>query len=150
MNKREFYLKAINSGVYRKTAWNISCFGIVREDLEAYKADPYPWRLVQTATGYFFIDPENNNELTLLEDGVVSKPLFATSEPIALEVGDLLNTFTAVLTTYGNVLFNALTTIEGFGNKVPFITGRANIRKLEEIIQARLAQRPEDQAPVSE
>lgn len=149
MNKREFYLKAINAEVYRKTAWNVSCFGIIRENLEAYKADPYPYRLVQTATGFFFIDPENNNELTLIADSVAGRALFLTSEPVMLDVGDLLNVFTPIYTTYGNILFNALTTIEGFGNKLPFVTGRANIKKVEAMVQARLEQRPEGDEAVN-
>lgn len=89
MNKREFYLKALAAETYLITAWNIACFGLVAESPEDWKKKPYPYRLVQLPNAHYFVNPDNTEELVLIEDSVPGKPLLARNELIHLEVGDL-------------------------------------------------------------
>lgn len=146
MNKREFYLSAMRAQTFLITAWNISCFSITAEGSEDWKANPYPYRLVQMGNGHYYVNPEDTTELLKIEDSVAGKPLFARNEAVPLEPGDLPNVTSAILTTYGNILANALMVFYPFGNKIPFITGRFSAKTVEEIITPRLKERPSEQS----
>lgn len=141
MNKREFYLKALRAGAYLTTAWNIACFSLVAEGAEDWKAKPYPYRLVQLPNAHYFVDPDDTSKLVLIEDSVAGKPLFARNELIELEVDDLPNVYAPLRTTYGNVMANQIMLVWPFGGKIPFMTGRISVSKIEKIIEARLQNR---------
>lgn len=142
MNKKQFYLEAVKNKTYLITAWNIACFGIVSEGPEDWRSNPYPYRLVQLPNGYYYVNPENQAELLQITDSKAGQPLFARNELITLEVGDIENVIKPVETTYGNVLANLVILVYSFGNKVPFMTGRINISKVEVIIEQRLKDVP--------
>lgn len=142
MNKKQFYLDAAKAKTYLVTAWNIACFGIVAEGPEEWRANPYPYRLVQMPNGYYYVNPANQAELIHISDSKAGQPLFARNELITLEVGDIENVIKPVETTYGNVLANLLILVYAFGNKVPFVTGRISIKKIEVIIEQRLKDTP--------
>lgn len=146
MNKREFYLKALMAETYLITAWNIACFGLVAEGPEDWKKKPYPYRLVQLPNAHYFVNPDNTEELVLIEDSVPGKPLLARNELIHLEVGDLPNVYQPLDTTYGNVMANQIMLIRPFYNKIPFMAGRISTKKIEEIIAQRLQERPAENA----
>lgn len=143
MNKREFFLKAMAANCYQNTAWNITAFSVVSEDPNAWMQKPLPYRLVQMPNGFFFVDPENMGRLQRIDDGVPGQPLFRALEPLFLDPGDLPNVYEATATTYGNALANMITLVYGFGGKIPFVTGRMNIGKIEGIIEKRLTEDPE-------
>lgn len=138
MNKREFYLKAIAAGTYLVTAWNIACYGLIAEGPDDWKKNPYPYRIIQMQNGFYYVNPENTAELIKLDDAAGGKPLFARNELIQLNVGDLDNVYKQVETTYGNVLANQIMLVYAFGNKIPFMAGRINVKKVEIIIEQRL------------
>lgn len=144
MNKREFYLKALAADAYLVTAWNIACYSLIAEGHEDWKKKPYPYRLVQLPNAHYFVNPENTEELVLIEDSVPGQPLFARNEYIRLEAGELPNVFEAVDTTYGNVMANQIMLIRPFGNKIPFMADRISTKKIERIIESRLVERPAD------
>lgn len=143
MKKREFYLKALASGAYLTTAWNIACFSLIAEGLDDWKKNPFPYRLVQLPNAHYFVNPENTAELVLIEDSKAGQPLFVRNELIELQPGDLANVIAPVQTTYGNVLVNQLLLVRPFKNKIPFMTGRISTKKIEKIIEDRWAMHPQ-------
>ena len=140
MKKRDFYLKALALGAYLTTAWNIACYSLVAESPEDWKKNPYPFRLVQLPNAHYFVNPDNTEELVLIEDSKPGQPLFVRNELIELDVGDLPNVYTPVKTTYGNTLANQILLVRPFENKIPFITGRISIKKIEKILEERIVE----------
>lgn len=147
MLKREFYLKALKAGAYKKTAWNIACFALVQEAPNTWEIDPYPYRLVQRPNGSYFVDPETR-ELVFIEDSEAGKPLLTAREEITLQPKDADNVYDTLVTTYGNLLTNYFSCIHGFGGKIPFITGRFSPKDVEKAFTHRLVD--EYTAPASE
>lgn len=142
MNKREFYLKALAADTYLITAWNIACFSITAEGSEEWKKKPYPYRLVQLPNAHYFVNPDNTEELVLLDDSKAGQPLFARNELIHLEPSELPNVYSALDTTYGNVLANQILLVRPFDRKIPFMAGRISTKKIETIVEQRLQERP--------
>jgi hypothetical protein len=149
MDKRTFFLKAMQADEYRRRAWVISAFSLIREGMEAWKSDPYPYRIVQTPSGHFFVDPEKGNALTLIEDADPKEPPLKIKDHIDLKEGEVPNVYADVKTTYGNVLFNFTAIIWPFGKKVEFLTGRVNAEKLEAYVLGRMVDdlKPGETAP---
>lgn len=144
MKKLDFFLRAVKAGELRRTAWMISAFALAREELEAWRKDPYPYRIVQQPTGYAFVDPERENQLTQIEDAVPGEPLFTMADSVALVADDIENVTTAVKTRLGNVIVNWLCLCWPFGAKIPFITGKISPKQLEGIILPLLEDTPLD------
>ncbi len=142
MKKREFYLKALAAGAYLTTAWNIACFSLTAEGAEEWKKQPYAYRLVQMPNAYYYVNPENTEELVMIEDAKPGKPLFARNELVELMPGEMPNVHQPVTTTYGNVLANQILLVRPFENKIPFMTGRISIKKIEKILEERITERP--------
>jgi hypothetical protein len=150
MNRLDFFLAAMKAGLYRRRAWVISAFSLVREGPEDWKRDPYPLRIVQTPSGHFYVNPENVGELLQI-DGVSDPgiPPYHHKDRIKLAVGSVPNlTNHDVETTYGNLLANYITIIWPFGRKIDFQEGRFTPSKIEQIILPRLADDPKEGDPV--
>lgn len=131
MNKTEFFILAMKAQMFRQVKWVISAFSKIVEGPEDWRKDPYPYRIVQTPTAYFFVDPENGNQLTLLEDADLSLPPFTPQEKIQLHASDAENLSESITSCYGNLLFNYQCIIYPFGNKIPYMRGRISSSHLE-------------------
>lgn len=142
MNKRDFYLAAINAETFLITAWNISCFSIIGEGADDWKKNPYPYRLVQRGNGYYYVNPEDTTELVKIEDAPAGQPLLKRLGGITIDAGELPNVSKPIHTTYSNVLANALMLIRPFKNKIEFMTGRFGAKKIEAMLEKRLTERP--------
>jgi hypothetical protein len=147
MDKREFFLKAMHAGEYKRRAWVISAFSLVKEIPDAWKKDPYPYRVVQTPAGHFFIDPENGHQLTKIDGALGGLPPLSFKDRIELHPGQVPNVYETVETNYGNVLFNFTCLIFPFGNRVKFLTGRVDAGKLEQTVLDRTVDRPKNLSP---
>lgn len=145
MKKTDFYLKAIKEGCYKKRDWVMSVFCLQQQTPDSYKADPYPFRVVQTPTGHFFVN--ENKELELIEDAIPTAAIMRMNTPIQLKAKDLANVDKDTLTTAGNILFNCCSIIEPFGTKIPFLTGKVSVSKVEALIAPRLKSTPSDNQP---
>lgn len=142
MNRLEYFLAAMKAEMYRRRAWVFTVFTMVQEGPEDWKKDPYPYRMVQTPSGAFFVDPSNSLQLTKLDDAPVGQAPFNIKERIQLKSGDVPNLATKVETNYGNLLANCITLVYPFGHKVPYIAGRFMPSDLEELILPRLQDTP--------
>lgn len=137
MNKLDFFILAMKAGMYQHVKWVISAFSKIVEGPEDWKQDPYPYRIVQTPTAYFFVDPDNNNQLTLLEDVDLNNPPFTAQERIQLDPSDIENLSEPIESCYGNLLFNYQCLVYPFGSKVPYLTGRVSSSRLEKEVLKR-------------
>ena len=144
MDKRDLFLKAMKAGAYRRYKWAMSAFTLIKEDEDEWMKDPFPYRIVQKSDGHYFIDPDNNNQLTLLEGSDSTQPIYQIKEPLTLEVGDLENVVSTVQTNYGTALINQTVLCHPFKNKIPYISERFSARKIESLIVPRLRDTPED------
>lgn len=132
MKKNEYLNLAIQSSAYKRKDWMISAFSVISESPDAYKANPYVYRIVQTVTGIFFIDPANEYNLTKIDDAVPNTPLFQFRDPFTVtpEIYPYLKE--PIESTIGNLLFNLCSIAAAFGGKIPYVTGPVNIRSIED------------------
>jgi len=145
MDKRTLFLLAMKQEEFRRRAWVFTAFSLTQEDKEAWTKLPYAYRLVATPTGYFFVDPNNNNQLTIVEDAIPGQPLYGIKEHLLISAGDVPNLDVEIDTTYGRLLANYAVLVYPFGNKIPYI----NYQKwkpgmLESLIIDRLRDTPEN------
>ena len=144
MNKRQYLIEALQSGAYKRMEWIISAFTITRHD-PTVERERYPYQLVRGETGdrkQYFLDPNNGMEPTEIEESHVGEPLYTFKDRITLKPGDLPNVKEEVETRVGNALFNCITLIYAFGDKVPFATGKIKAGALEMYIAKRLRDTP--------
>lgn len=137
MKKYNLFILAMKAQCYRKVAWVISAFSKVIEAPDAYLKDLYPYRIVATPSGYFFVDPQKDYNLTLIEDGDVSVPLYSPNEQIEITPKDVENVDQAIKTTYGNLFFNYHCLIYAVGKKIPYMQGRVDDARIEKEVLKR-------------
>ena len=152
MNKKEYFFKAMRAEEYRRVAWVFSAFTLVDEDRDEWKKDPYPYRIVQTPTGFFFVDPENKKEtgealLTPIEDGKPNQPLFGLQEEVNILQSDTqLNLGTSsLLTTYGLLIINYTVIFYPFGTKLKYINTEFRPKTVEKLIVGRFKDNPKNE-----
>lgn len=133
MDKNTYFLNALKADCHMLRAWVISAFSLVQENPEEYKKDPYPYRLVQTATGFFYVDPQSK-ELKQIENSVKGEPLFDFADRIQIKKGEIPNADRDLDTTIGNLLVNYILLIYPFNDHYPFITGPISVSKIEDWI----------------
>lgn len=145
MKKQDLFLAAMLAEEFRRTAWVISAFSLINEGPEAWQANPYAYRIVQTPAGHFFIDPANSNQLSKVEDAKAGEPLFSIKERASYtpaQTGGLVNAATEA--SYGQWLANWTVNFWPFGKKLGFIKGRISPGQMEDLIVKRLKDTPED------
>ena len=152
MQNNEYYLKALQGKLYEYRDWVISAFSITEYDYheDVSNSKLYHMQLVQKRSepGRLYwhneTDPDNPEELI---DYVRGQPLFTYKDRITLKKGDLANVKMDIETNYGNCLFNCIALIYPFNDKIDFITGKVNGRKIENMISNNLYDTPEEDEP---
>lgn len=136
VTKDQYFIEAMQSECYRHKEWVLSVFSVVRKmpDME----QPYPYRIVHRpdSDALWFVDP-TSGELTAIEGSNKKAPLFPSMGAISLDVKQLANVDRRVETTYGNAFLNAVMFVYPFGDKIPFMTGKLEAGKIENIITSR-------------
>lgn len=155
MNRRDYLIAAIQAEKYRERQWVYSCFSVVRHPVEYGKHQVDINWADEVTTDYnlvrdpkspdevYFIDPDNNGELTLLEDATWKEPIYRMRDRIVLNPGDMDSVEKTIETRVGNVLINAMTIYYAYRGKIPFITGQFNIDALETMLAKRTRDNPE-------
>lgn len=138
MYKAEFFKLAMQNGAFKKRAWTISCFSVISEEMNAWKKNPYPYRVVQTPTAVFFVNPDDNYQLTKLDECKPNEPPFTFLHGLELHAGDFPNVKKTIITTYGNVFFNCCCIVHAFDDKLDFFEGRVSVSQVENAIVDRL------------
>lgn len=139
MKKLDFFLAAMRAGEFRRTAWVISAFAITNSGPEDWRKEPYPWRIVQTPAGVFFVDPNNNGELSPLEGCVKGQAPFGVREHVDVtkDMG-IVNLKSDINTTYGRLLWNYTILIFPFQDKIDYVNERTSPSKIEDVVVGRL------------
>ena len=143
MDKYTFFKQAMKAHCYAKKAWVISAFSVISEAADAYTNDPYDYRIVRTPTAIGFVDPAQNKAITFLDRVSATEPLFQFKEPIVVDASFCPNATSPIETTLGNVIANLCILVHSFGTKFPYLTGRFDIRSIEDKIAERLIDTPE-------
>lgn len=144
MNKREFFLKGLRAGACKKRAWVLSLFTAVLQTPPRESAPDYPYRAFISETGMSFIDPENGNALTPVDEFVPGEALFDFLEEFILEPGELDNHKGPgpLTTTAGNVLHNHLLLCIPFRDRIPFIDGQIDTGVVAKVILEQMVDDP--------
>jgi hypothetical protein len=157
MIKADFFIAACKAQNFIRKQWVISAFSLVAEGPEDWKADPYPYRIVQTPTGYFFVDPEDPTNLLPIEDpsGLgVRVPLIHPKEVLEIQPNDIPNYGTwegedkPLKTNYGNFMWNWTVLCWGLGNKIGYVNDRIAPSAVEDAILKRLQDDPKPGDPL--
>lgn len=136
MDKREYFLKSIQEGLYKEKGWMIRAFALVREN---QKEEEVPdWMLYQSAAGFFYKDPEQN-KLVQIEHKHKGGPLIDYNDELFIAKGELPFVTSDVTTSYRRILWHAIVIYYPFGTKIPFTDKEHNLGKLEDQIAANFA-----------
>ena len=141
MRKVEFYLKAIKTSAILKKHWGMSVYSVAKDIREI---EPYPYCIRRQTGGVYFHDPENDMQLTLIDDADLNEPVARFRDKITLPAGHLDNAPEEVVTTWGSVYVNQLTLCLPFKGEIPFENGFFNNKKIEKIIFEKLTTDPDD------
>lgn len=151
MKKRDFFIAAIRNDEYRRKEWVISAFAVTSSNLiqlankaASVNETPYPYKIIQTPTGIFFLDPNNEMNPTRIEDAEVGKPLFGIKEKVSFKKDDFVNLDKDINTTYGQALWNSVILIYPFKDKIKYLQGRITVNQVEAIINPKLKDTPEE------
>ena len=152
MQNNEYYLTSLQEGLYELRDWVLSCFSVSEYSIynDTSNSDLYHRQLVKKQDDphrLYWYDENNPDEPVELTEYVAGKSLFRYQDRIILKAGDLVNVKTDLDTNYGNCLFNCIVLIYPFGDKIDFITGRVNGRKIENYVASKLHDTPEEGEP---
>lgn len=157
MNKKEYFIKAVAAGEYKRMAWVFSIFSIINEDKEEWKKDPYPYRIVQTPTNFFFVDPDNRDEkgevqLTVISDAKGGTPLYGIQEKVTISQDEVSLKLEAdkIITTYGLLVLNYTVIYYPFGTKVTYINKEFSPKDIETSIIDRFKDNPKNESEKSD
>lgn len=142
MDKRDYFLKALNDGAYKKRDWILSCFSLFNEKPDEWKEDPYAYRVVVQDDKHFFVDPDYEHQLTQITGTVPGEPAFGFKEKLTVTPGEVANLKQQIETSYGNLLYNFMILINAFGDKIEYQQGKVDPKKIEKYIAANLVDTP--------
>ncbi len=142
MKKKDFYIKALKNGKYKKLAWVIKAFSITKQD-EQLDKEKNGYEIISDLTGYTFFNPESGS-IEKIEDAVVGEPLFSFKDKIIITPSDIPNLDKTIETTYGKLLFNWIILVNNFGDKISYQNDNVNLSVIENIILSRLQDNPTD------
>lgn len=146
MDKNLYLIEAIQARAHLKKRWVLEAFGIVnRLTMEEYGRDPFPYQIFlmsRNGTELGFFDPASK-ELVQFSQQV--EPIFSFKDRIKVKPGDLPNITKEMDVPVGNVLVNAILVTNPFGNKIDFMTGHVDPKKIEKIVVKRLKPDPSEE-----
>lgn len=146
MKKIEFLKLAVSQRCYRKLAWIMSAFALVKEGPEDYRKDPYTGRIVQDPAGFRFCKTSQDGSVVLepIEDAVAGQPIFKMSDRITVDEEYGINAKHSIETSIGTMLTNAILLYEVFGHKFAYVAGKISVDKLEDKIALLFRDPPEE------
>ena len=142
MRKREFFIEAMKASSYKYKSWLLSTFSVCKLNKDI------PWSVNHTKDGLRILDG-NMNIIDHLDDHEYihdrPTPVYSFKDKLELKVGDIPNLKKDIETTYGNLLVNWLLLVYPFGSKIDYMEGKITINRIENIIEVRLRDMPEDE-----
>lgn len=139
---RDYFVAALRAEAWRHRIWIYSVFNVVDHNAAPNPDDRWPYRLYSQQGQLWFVDPNNNHQLTLLRDSRDGTPLVGVKETFTLRVGELPNVTTDVNTTYGNALFNAVAICMPFGDTIPYVNGKMKSGQIQKLFVSKIVSDP--------
>ncbi len=140
MLKRDLFKQAMFAGLFKKLAWIISAFSVVRESEQDWSKDKYECRIVQLTSGNYAV--ASDGALVLIEDAPIGKPIFDFCDEVNITSADIPNNKEDILTTYGNWLINWLLLVHPFGKKIDYMQGSITSSRIEKILLSNFHDNP--------
>jgi hypothetical protein len=137
MDKASFFLAAMNAGLFKQKVWVIQAFSLTRESPDAYKSDPYPYRIVSLPNGYHYVDPLDASNLIKIDDALPGSPIFRFNEVIHVPAGAVPTVEEDLESMYGIVLVNYIMVLDPLHGKIPFQRGEITAKGIEKLILPR-------------
>lgn len=134
----------MNEQLYKSKPWVISAFSLFIESEDAWRKNPYPYRIVKTVAGYFYCSKEDPTQLVKITDADISQPLFYVHDKISISPLNVVIAQEVTETTIGILFLNYLTIIYPFENKIPFINKEFGVNTICDIIIKDFNDTPED------
>jgi len=144
MLKKELFLAAMAADEFKRRAWVISAFSLINEGVDDWKKKPYPYRVVQTPAGHFYVNPDNTTQLLPIDDAVAGQSIYSVKEKVLITANEVLGVSEDMETTYGRLLFNYVAIIHPFKGKLPYLNKRVDPSEVEGLIIKRLKDTPKD------
>jgi hypothetical protein len=156
MNRREFFINAMNAGRFAQKRWLIAAFSVMRPRVDAM-ADMRPWDILYVDYNTNTDQASDNMMLTFI-DGTGNiihlddfefnpanpAPPYTFKETLKIASNEMINVGgdTKIETTYGNVVANWLLCVHPFGDKIPYIEGRFSVKDVEKYIEKLMVDYP--------
>jgi hypothetical protein len=140
MDRLSYLKAAMAAKCFYKKAWIISAFAITAEGEEAWKENPYPYRIVRKLTGMYYVT--TRGELDRIDGAKLDEPLFKFLEPITVTPQMCKNVKAPVETFIGNWIHNEILLVNAFGDKIPFIADVISLGDLGDYIAPLLRDTP--------
>lgn len=141
MQKRDYFIAAMNAECYRYKRWVIEAFSVTAQDTNPR---PYPYALSRDNEGYYFT--QASGEKTYLDDAPKGaktlEAAFTFIDTLTVGPKDIPNLTKPVETTYGQLFVNFLCLVYAFGPKVAYQNGPITVKRMEKIIERRLVDNP--------
>lgn len=128
MTKLDYLKLAIANQLYQNKAWIVSAFALTKQD----NVKPIAFHLYHDITGHYYYDDQLNK--VKISDAKVNEPLFNFLDIITVDKTLCSNVREPVETKLGNLLFNLICMVYAFKDKIPFVTGKVSVGKIEAII----------------
>lgn len=126
----EFFLNAMLDNAWHNPMWVKSVFCLRREPPDKWTTDKYPYRIVQQADGYYFLNKDL--VLTKFKDAPdLSRPLLNVRERVTVPANTVINWPSGGDTDVGILLANFILLIGVFGTRIPYINGHIKIKAIE-------------------
>lgn len=142
MDKREYFIKMINKGLYMNRDWIITTFCAVR-NRPTFNEAKYDGQVITKGgedTLLYFFDKESNSAIPIEDTNVKTSVLnFRSVETI--KAGEIPLVESDIATTYGIFLGNMIMLHYPFGTKHPFVNGVITSKQVDWITE-RLVDNP--------
>lgn len=143
IDKRDYFIQAMNAQCYRHKAWIIEAFSHVPHLASETKKGPsWPYALYRDAEGYYTHIEGDPDKIYIQGAFREGGPLHFLEE-IMVAAGEVPNVRQNTVTYYGNLLVNYVCLVYAFGNKMEFVPGPTTISGMESRIQSKLVSVPE-------
>lgn len=145
MKKIDLFLKAMKAESFRHPQWIRGAFGIVEEDRAKAMGNLFAYRILRTGTTCFAADPDNANELALIDDAVNGKPIFTQHEKITLTADMGIPGITQdTVTTYGCWLLNTLWLFYPFNSIFGYLNKKFSATDIERMVLPLFTNNPKE------
>lgn len=132
MLKRDLFRLAMSQHLFKKLAWLIGAFSMVKDDADRWEQDKYYCRVVQLTSGNYLCKADGT--LELIEDAPVGQPVFEFTEEVEITPNDISNCKAPLISTYGNWFINNLLLVDIFVAKIEYMDGDITPDRIESIL----------------